>query len=221
MRTELESGLKQLSDMETQMFGVRHRTTNRPLDTTGKTYTPMTARGRRHVPVAALPFDARGRRYIPSPREIVENAAFRKYADKGNIEMALAKLAAINPRKYGWLVRNEAKIHPRVRRARNRVGSDVEIGWPPKNDEALVLDNFYATKLLERPLMGVAYDEAVRMLNGESASRGKTLAEKLEGENEITPFRYQFGGKPLKGDPERKMNVGRYRRILKKFFLPS
>jgi len=161
-RNELEAELQLLDDIETEHFGIHHRPTRLPLDKRGKAYVPVAepgkeplkARGRRHVPLAALPFDARGRRYIPSPREIVENAAFRKYADKGNIEMALAKLAAINPRKYGWVVRKEAKIHPRVRRARNRVGSDVEIGWPPKNDEALVLDNFYATKLLERTAYG-------------------------------------------------------------------
>ena len=190
-------------------IGIHHRLTRLPLDKRGKPYVPVAepgkeplkARGRRHVPLAALPFDARGRRYIPSPREIVEDAVFRKYADKGNLPMALAKLAAINPENYVEVVRAEAKIHPRVQRARNRVGSDVETGWPPKNDEMLVLSNFYATKHFRRPLMGMADEDAVVMLSQKN-------------------FRCVLDGKPLEGKAFDMScsSLSRYRRILRKFF---
>jgi hypothetical protein len=209
-RNELEAGLQLLDDMETEHFGIHHRSTRLPLDNCGKLYVPVAepgkqplkARGRRHVPLAALPFDALGRRYIPSPREIVEEAVFRKYADKDNQPMALAKLAAINPENYVEVLREEAKIHPRVRRARNRVGSDVEIGWPPKNDEMLVLSNFYATEHFPRPLMGMADEDAVEMLSRKN-------------------FRCVLGGKPSegKGFDMSCSSLSRYRRILRKFFL--
>ena len=41
------------------------------------------------------------------------------------------------------------------------------------NDELLVLENFYATTLLRRPLYGLAYDRADEMLNEEA---GLTLS---------------------------------------------
>ncbi len=189
-RTELEAELELLSDMETQIFGVHHRATNLPLDKKGRPYVPRTARGKRHVPVAALPLSASGKRHVPSARDIIEAAVFKKFAEKGkkgNIAMAFAKLAAINPEKYGEVVQSEAKTNPRVRRARNRVGSDVLTGWPPAGDEMLVLENFYATKIFRRPLFGMAYDKAVEM-----------LVQKTD-----TP-----------------MTVDRYRRILRKYFLP-
>ena len=209
-RSELGAELQLLDEMETEHFGIHHRLTSLPLDKCGKPYVPVAepgkeplkARGRRHVPLAALPFDARGKRYIPSPREIVEDAVFRKYGDKRNLPMALAKLAAINPEKYIEVVRKEAKIHPRVRRARNRVGSDVEIGWPPKNDETLVLSNFYATEHFPRPLMGMADEDAVEMLSRKN-------------------FRCVLDGKPLEGKrfDASCSSLSRYRRILRKFFL--
>lgn len=163
-RAELEAEKARLFELETQMFGVQHRTTSRPLDATGKPYTPMTPSGKRHVPVAALPLNERGERYIPSARDIVEAAVFRKFAEKGSIAMAHAKLAAINSEKYGEFVRDQAKTNSRVRRAMNRVGSDVLTGWPPANDEMVVLENFYATEIFHRPLFGMAYDMAVWML---------------------------------------------------------
>src|SRR5260370_40933083 len=108
--------------------------------------------------MAVLPLSRHGRPYVPSVKQIVEDAVFKKFAEKNNLAMAQAKLAAINPEKYGEVVRNEAKMNPRGRRARNRVGSDVLTGWPPADDEMLVLENFYATKIFRRPLFGMAYD---------------------------------------------------------------
>jgi hypothetical protein len=122
------------------------------------------------VPVSALPLNERRKRHVPSARDIVEEAVFRKFAEKGNIATAYAKLAAINPEKYGEFVRDQAKTNPRVQRARNRVGSDVSTGWPPTPDELLVLENFYATEIFRRPLFGMAYDLAAQMLGEKSAT---------------------------------------------------
>ena len=169
-RTELGTELKELSDRETVMFSVKHRTTNLPLDDKGRPYVPKTARGKSHLPVATLPLNARGKRHLPSAQDIVEEAVFRKFADKGNISIAYAKLAAINPGKYGQFVQDRAKTDPRVRRALNRVGSDVLTGWPPTADELLVLENFYATAIFRRPLFGMAYDLAAGMLRQKSAA---------------------------------------------------
>ena len=169
-RTRLDHELKELSDLETAMFRIRHRTTNLPLDKRGRPYVPRTARGKRHVPVSALPLNERRKRHVPSARDIVEEAVFRKFAEKGNIATAYAKLAAINPEKYGEFVRDQAKTNPRVQRARNRVGSDVSTGWPPTPDELLVLENFYATEIFRRPLFGMAYDLAAQMLGEKSAT---------------------------------------------------
>lgn len=165
---QLTCELEDLALMETQLFGVRHRETNLPLGKDGKPYVPKTARGKFHVPLPALPLNVRGRRHVPSPREIVEDAIFQKFADKGNLPMALAKLAAINPKKYKEVVLKESKSNPRVRRALNRVGSDVLQEWPPKPDEMLILENFYATTRLPRPLLGMAYDHAVWMLESKT-----------------------------------------------------
>ena len=162
--TEPAAELKVLSDLETVIFGVKHRATNLPLDDRGRPYVPKTARGKRHVPVSALPLNERRKRHLPSARDIVEAAVFRKFAVKGNIAMAYAKLAAINPKKYREFAREMAKTDPRVRRAMNRVGSDVLTGWPPTADELLVLENFYATAIFRRPLFGMANDLAAQML---------------------------------------------------------
>ena len=165
-RAEIEEEIQILDDFETAWFGVHHRSTALPLASDGKPRIPATARGKRHVPLAALPRNARGRPYVPSAQEIVELALFQKFAEKGNSPMALAKLAALNPAKYGKMVREEAARNPRVRRAMNRVGSDVAAPvWPVAADEMLILENFYATTRLLRPLFGMAYDQAVSMLN--------------------------------------------------------
>lgn len=152
-RQRLINELNDLALAETQWFDVEHRDTNLPLGEDGKPFVPQTARGKRHVPVAALPLDAQGRRRIPSPRDIVANAVFEKFLNKGNLPMGLAKLAAIYPEKYRTEALNIAKREPQVRRALNRVGHDVAIGWPAKNDEMIVLENFYATTVFHRPLM--------------------------------------------------------------------
>jgi hypothetical protein len=119
----------------------------------------------------ALPLNARGKRHIPSALDIVELAVLQKFAlDKDNLPMAKAKLAKMNPKKYGKWVRKEARSNRHLRRALTRVGSDVSRRWSPTNDELLVLDNFYATKLFRRPLFGMAYDQAVWMLNKKTGS---------------------------------------------------
>jgi len=161
-RTELEAELKLLSDLETQMFGVQHRPTNLPLDKRGRPYVPRTARGRKHVPLAALPPDACGRPHVPSAQEIVEHATFKRFADKGNIPTALARLAVINPERYGAVVWREAKTNPRMRRALNRARSDAR-PKPLTRAETLILENFYASTVLERPLCGIASDLAAEM----------------------------------------------------------
>jgi hypothetical protein len=84
--------------------------------------------------------------------------------------MAFAILAKVNPKKYGKQVRKEARSNPRLRRALTRVSSEGSRRWSPSNDELLVLDNFYATKLCDRPLFGMAYDLAVLMLNETTGS---------------------------------------------------
>jgi hypothetical protein len=169
-RTKLTAELKDLSHLETVMFRIKHRATNLPLDNRGRPYVAKTARGKRHVPVSALPLNERRKRQVPSAREIVEEAVFRNFADKGNIAMAYAKLAAINPEKYGEFAQERAKTDRSVQRALNRVGSDVLTGWPPTADELLVLENFYATAIFRRPLFGMAYDLAAGMLRQKSAT---------------------------------------------------
>jgi hypothetical protein len=62
-------------------------------------------------------------------------------------------------------VREEARTNPKIRRALNRLGSDVKTEWPPKPDELLILENFYATSIFRRPLCGIVYDHAVWMLS--------------------------------------------------------
>ena len=162
-RCELEAELQLLDDMETALFGIHHRATALPINAKGKQYVPRTARGKAHVPLHALPINARGRRYVPSPREMVATAAFQRFIEKDNLPMAVAKLAQIDP-VAGLQVREEAETNPRIRRALNRLGSDVKREWPPKRDELFILQNFYATKILRRPLCGIAYDEAVGMI---------------------------------------------------------
>jgi hypothetical protein len=170
-RTELKAELDLLADLETDPFGVHHRATALPLDANGKPYVPKTARGKKHVPLYALPLNARGKRHIPSALDIVERAVLQKFAlDKDNLPMAFAILAKVNPKKYGKQVRKEARSNPRLRRALTRVSSEGSRRWSPSNDELLVLDNFYATKLCDRPLFGMAYDLAVLMLNETTGS---------------------------------------------------
>jgi hypothetical protein len=89
---------------------------------------------------------------------------FEKFVNKGNLPMALAKLAAIYPEKYQTEVGREATRSAELRRALNRVGHDVKIDWPPPQDELFVLENFYATTLFRRPLKGIAPDRAVCMI---------------------------------------------------------
>jgi hypothetical protein len=163
-REELTCELQDLALIETQLFGVRHRETQLPLGKDGKPYVPKTARGKLHLPITALPLDTRGRPHVPSAREIVATAVFQKFVEKGNLPMAMAKLAQIDP-MAARQVQMEAKNNPNVRRALNRLGSDVKAEWPPKPDELLVLENFYATKILPRPLYGLADYDAVVMLN--------------------------------------------------------
>lgn len=161
-RSQLAAELQNLASMETQFFNVRHRETSLPLGEDGKPYVPTTARGKRHLPITALPLNARGRRHVPSARQIVGEAAFARFMEKGNDAMAVAKLA----QTFGVEkeVLKETGIDPKIRRALSRVGSDVKAEWPPKADELLVLENFYATELLQRPLCGIAHDHAVWLL---------------------------------------------------------
>jgi hypothetical protein len=178
-RAELKAELDLLADLETDHFGVHHRATALPLSANGKPYVPKTARGKKHVPLYALPLNARGKRHIPSALDIVERAVLQKFAlDKDNLPMALAILACVNPKKYREQVRKEARSNPRIRRALNRVSSEGSRRWSPTNDELLVLGNFYATKLFPRPLFGMAYDRAVWMLNETTG-------------NEMSPDRYR------------------------------
>ena len=153
-RERLTHELEDLALAETQFFGIKHRDANLPLGKDGKPYIPKTAQGKLHVPIAALPLNTRGRRHVPTPRDIVADAVFEKFVNKGNLPMALAKLAAINPEKYRAEVLELAESNPKLRPALNRVGSDVVIEWPPTKDEMLVLGNFYATRLFRRPLRG-------------------------------------------------------------------
>ena len=173
-RERLTHELQDLALAETQFFGIKHRDANLPLGKDGKPYIPKTARGKLHVPIAALPLNTRGRRHVPTPRDIVADAVFEKFVNKGNLPMALAKLAAINPNMYRKEVERAAKSNPAIRRAMNRIGSDVSPGWPIAQDELLVLENFYATTVLRRPLLGMAYDHAVWMLN-KSAGKQMTV----------------------------------------------
>ena len=160
---ELGEELEKLSDLETLIFGVRHRATAFPIDARGKRSVPRTKRGKTHVPLAALPLNRRGKPHVPSVQEIVEHATFKRFADKGNIATALARLAVINPAKYGDIVGEEAQTNPRVRRALNRARSDARpkpLTWA----ERLVLENFYASTILKRPLCGLSwYDGAVML----------------------------------------------------------
>jgi hypothetical protein len=130
-RPELEAEKILLSDLETKVFGVRHRTR------------------------AALP--------APSVGEIVEQATFRRFADRGRIATAWARLAVINPVNYGDFVSREAQKNPRIRRALNRARSDAR-PKPLNQAERLVLENFYASAILQRPLRGLASCDAAIML---------------------------------------------------------
>jgi hypothetical protein len=188
-RDQLTAELQALASLETQLFGVSHRATHLPLGQDKKPIVPRTARGKRHVPMAALPLNAKGRRYVPSARQIVATAVFQKYVEKDNLPMALAKLSQIDP-SCEKQVRKEAETNPKVRRALNRLGSDVKSEWPPKPDELLVIENFYATTKLDRPLYGVADHVGVRKLCD------------------------------VFGVDMSNMTLGRYRRILQKFRLP-
>jgi hypothetical protein len=116
------------------------------------------------VPLAALPLDTRGRPHVPSVEEIVKEATFKKFADKGNIAVALARLAVMNPAEYADIVTREAQTNPRVRRALNRARSDAR-PKPLTRAERLVLENFYATTILERPLCGLTWYDAAIMLS--------------------------------------------------------
>jgi hypothetical protein len=130
-RAELEAEKALLSDLETLVFGVRHR-----------------AR-------AILP--------APSVEDIVEEATFRRFADRGRIGTAWARLAVINPAKYGEFVSREAQKDPRIRRALNRARSDAR-PKQLKHVERLVLGNFYASTILKQPLRGLAACDAAIML---------------------------------------------------------
>jgi hypothetical protein len=155
--------------LETLIFGVQHRATALPIDASGKRSVPRTARGKTHLPLAALPLNRRGRPYVPSVQEIVEHAIFKRFADKESIT-GLARLAVINPEKYGAAVEREAKINPRVRRALNRARSDAR-PEPPTPLETLILENFYASTLLKRPLCGLAWYDAAIMLEEKTQIR--------------------------------------------------
>jgi hypothetical protein len=130
-RTKLEAEKARLSDLETLVFGVRHRAG------------------------AVLP--------APSVEDIVEEATFRRFADRGRIVTALARLAVTNPAKYGDVVHEEAQKDPRIRRALNRARSDAR-PKQLKQAERLVLENFYASAILKRPLRGLAACDAAIML---------------------------------------------------------
>jgi hypothetical protein len=109
----------------------------------------------RHRAGAALP--------APSVGEIVEQATFRRFADRGRIATAWARLAVINPAKYGDFVSREAQKNPRIRRSLNRARSDAH-QKPLKQAERLVLENFYHSAILQRPLRGLAACDAAIML---------------------------------------------------------
>jgi hypothetical protein len=128
---ELEEEKALLSDLETQVFGVRHRTS------------------------ATLP--------APSVEDIVEEATFRRFADRGRIATAWARLAVINSAKYGPFVSGQAQTNPVIRRALNRARSDAR-PKPLKLAERLVLENFYSSTILKRPLRGLAPCNAAIML---------------------------------------------------------
>ena len=163
-RMELGEELEKLSDLETLIFGVRHRATAFPIDARGKRSVPRTKRGKTHVPLAALPLNRRGRPHVPSVQEIVDDATFKRFAAKGNIGTALARLAVINPERYGGAIEREAKINSRMRRALNRARSDAR----PKSltrAETLILENFYASTVLKRPLCGLTWYDGAIMLS--------------------------------------------------------
>jgi len=166
-RMELREELEKLSDLETLIFGVRHRTTAFPVDARGKRSVPRTKRRKTHVPLAALPLNRRGRPHVPSVQEIVEHATFKRFADKGNIATAPARLAVTRPERYAAAVEREAKINPRVRRALNRARSDARPNYLTRA-ETLILENFYASTLLKRPLCGLAWYDAAIMLREET-----------------------------------------------------
>jgi hypothetical protein len=138
-QTKLNKELELLDQLETQLTGVNKRD-------------------------SSLPLNHEGQQHVPAVSEIVEGSILRRFAiEKNNVPVALAKLAAINPEKYQALVREEARRNPAVRRAVNRVGSDISASRPTAV-ELLVLENYYVSFLLPRPLRGIAWDRATDML---------------------------------------------------------
>jgi hypothetical protein len=136
-RTALLDEQQLLADIESQLFGVIHK--------------------------SAKSFIEYGGRF-PTADDIIHNAVVQRCLRSGKPHLILPKLAAMFPENYAVALAKEVKRDPKVRRVVHRINAGQIKGKYHNPIERLIAENYFDSRKLPKPLCRLSRDEAVEQL---------------------------------------------------------
>jgi hypothetical protein len=136
-RTALLDELRDLADIESQLFGVIHKS-----------------------PKFFAEYGGR----FPTPDDIIHNAVIQRYLRSGKPHLIMPKLAAMFPDNYASELAEEVKRDPKVRRVVHRMKAGQIKGEYHDSVERLIAENYFDSSKLPKPLCRLSRDDAVQQL---------------------------------------------------------
>jgi hypothetical protein len=136
-RTALLDKLRDLANIESQLFGVIHK--------------------------SSKSFPEYGGRF-PTADDIIHNAVIWRCLKSGKPHLILPKLAAMFPANYAAALAEEVKRDPKVRGVVHRMNAGQIKGKYHDPTEQLIAENYFDSSKLPKPLCRLSRDEAVEQL---------------------------------------------------------
>ena len=136
-RIALLTEIRDLADIESQLFGVIHKSP--------KIFTEYCGR-------------------FPTPDDIIHNAVIWRCLVSGKPHLILPKLAAMFPEYYAARLAEEVKRDPKARRVVHRINAGQIEGEYDDPIERLIAENYFDSSKLPKPLCRLSRDEAVEKL---------------------------------------------------------
>ena len=136
-RTALLDELRDLANIESQLFGV--------IQKSSKSFTEYGGR-------------------FPTADDIIHNAVIQRCLKSGKPHLILPKLAAMFPENYAATLAEEVKRDPKVRRVVHRMNAGQIKGEYHDPIERLIAENYFESSKLPKPLCRLSRDEAVEQL---------------------------------------------------------
>ena len=136
-RTALLDKLRDLADIESQLFGVIHKS-----------------------PKFFAEYGGR----FPTADDIIHNAVIWRCLKSGKPHLIWPKLAAMFPKNYGEGLVHEMSVDRRVRRVTHLIKAGQIVGSYEDPIERLIAENYFESSKLPKPLCRLSRDEAVDQL---------------------------------------------------------